>query len=74
MSSSMKNNQKDLKKVGLVSDHAYSVISVHEIENPKYKNPKIKLLKLRNPWGHQEWSGDWSDSSHLWTPELKDML
>jgi len=34
----MKNNHKDLKKVGLVSDHAYSVISVHEIENPKSKH------------------------------------
>ena len=38
MGSSMKSNHKDLKKVGLVSDHAYSVISVHEIDSPKSKH------------------------------------
>jgi calpain-15 len=31
-------------------------------------------LKLRNPWGHQEWNGDWSDLSDRWTPELKEKL
>eukprot|EP00494_Astrolonche_serrata_P023274 UN23532 len=31
----------------------------------------VKLVKLRNPWGKGEWTGDWSDSSKLWTPELK---
>ncbi len=36
LSGSLKN-LKDLKKVGLISDHAYSVISVHEIDNPKSK-------------------------------------
>jgi len=31
----------------------------------------VKLLHLRNPWGHKEWNGDWSDNSNLWTEELK---
>jgi len=26
---------------------------------------------MRNPWGDGEWTGDWSDGSNLWTPELK---
>ena len=34
----------------------------------------MKLVKLRNPWGGTEWSRDWSDSSSLWTPELKQQV
>ena len=32
------------------------------------------LLCLRNPWGHTEWMGDWSDASPLWTKRMKQML
>ena len=31
-----------------------------------------KVVELRNPWGHGEWSGDWSDNSKKWTKALKD--
>jgi len=48
------------QKGGLVPGHAYSVISASEYNN-------VKLLKIRNPWGHFEWEGDWSDKSDLWT-------
>ena len=34
----------------------------------------IRLVRMRNPWGHYSWSGDWSDNSPIWTPELRDML
>lgn len=26
---------------------------------------------MRNPWGQEEYNGPWSDSSGLWTPELR---
>ena len=29
---------------------------------------------MRNPWGHFSWTGAWSDSSDLWTPQLRDEL
>lgn len=29
---------------------------------------------MRNPWGKGEWTGDWSDKSDLWTPEIKKEL
>jgi calpain-15 len=50
---------------GLFDDHAYSLLSVHQLDGD------IRLLKIRNPWGSNEWTGDWSDSSDKWTPELK---
>ena len=53
---------------GVISGHAYSLISIHEL---KHRGKDIKLLKLRNPWGSGEWQGDWSDNSPLWTPQLK---
>lgn len=28
-------------------------------------------MKLRNPWGHYSWKGDWSDDSELWTEDLR---
>ena len=53
---------------GVISGHAYSLISIHEF---KHQGKEVKLLKLRNPWGSGEWQGDWSDKSQLWTPALK---
>ena len=50
---------------GVITGHAYSLISIHEFQ---HKGREVKLLKLRNPWGHGEWQGDWSDNSPLWTP------
>lgn len=29
------------------------------------------LLKVRNPWGHGEWQGDWGDDSKLWKSNPK---
>ena len=58
--------------LGLVSGHAYSLISIHEFHGGY--GPPLRLLKLRNPWGSGEWLGDWSDRSPLWTPELKQQV
>ena len=56
---------------GIVQGHTYTVLSVHEF---KYKGAYVKLIKLRNPWGHGEWKGAWSDTDEIWTDELKMML
>lgn len=57
--------------MGLISDHAYAVISLHEVDTDL---GIVQLIKMRNPWGHKEWMGDWSDSSDLWTPQLRKQL
>lgn len=31
-----------------------------------------KLYKVRNPWGSERYTGDWSDKSSLWTEILKE--
>uniref|UniRef100_A0A670I0U7 Calpain-3 n=1 Tax=Podarcis muralis TaxID=64176 RepID=A0A670I0U7_PODMU len=48
---------------GLVTGHAYSVTAVEEIT---FKGDKLKLVRLRNPWGQVEWNGAWSDNSDEW--------
>ena len=57
-------NDFKLQKIGLTPGHAYTVLGVLEINNEK-------VIKLRNPWGNFEFSGDWSDYSNKWTEELK---
>lgn len=44
---------------GLVPDHVYSVIDFLEEDG-------MKLVRLRNPWGHTSWKGDYSRSHKSW--------
>ena len=50
---------------GLAHSHAYTVVGVKELSNG------VKLVKMRNPWGSEGYSGPWSDGSSEWTDELK---
>ena len=59
---------KELQEMGIMFNAAYTIYEVKHID-------KYKLLKLRNPPGdHDEWKGDWSDRSPLWTKRLKRKL
>jgi len=40
---------------GLVTSHAYTILSAYEIN---IDGETLKLIKLRNPWGKGEWKGD----------------
>eukprot|EP01043_Picozoa_sp_COSAG02_P093237 COSAG02_NODE_29774_length_563_cov_0.989224_1_plen_129_part_10 len=48
-------------QMGLVLNHAYSLLDVWE--GQRRNGERIKLLKLRNPWGEGEWKGKWSAGS-----------
>eukprot|EP00598_Pedospumella_elongata_P001962 CAMPEP_0184979376 /NCGR_PEP_ID=MMETSP1098-20130426/9690_1 /TAXON_ID=89044 /ORGANISM="Spumella elongata, Strain CCAP 955/1" /LENGTH=351 /DNA_ID=CAMNT_0027502687 /DNA_START=199 /DNA_END=1251 /DNA_ORIENTATION=+ len=50
-------------KSSIAAGHAYSVL---KIKTPHLTTKKLRLLKIRNPWGGFEWDGDWSDNSPLW--------
>ena len=54
---------------GLIATHAYGVCGFTTVGD-------ISLVKLQNPWGHSEWTGDWSDKSEKWTehPEVAEFL
>ena len=65
-----KNTNLDtLSKMGLITNHAYSVIGTAVLKKPN--GSEIQLLKMRNMWGTNEWIGDWSDQSLKWTQEFK---
>ncbi|XP_048188849.1 calpain-3 isoform X2 [Perognathus longimembris pacificus] len=49
---------------GLVKGHAYSVTG---LEEATFKGEKVKLVRLRNPWGQVEWNGSWSDGWKDWS-------
>nr|CAH7759709.1 unnamed protein product [Callosobruchus chinensis] len=56
------------ERSGLVPTHAYAVMDVQTVKD-------VKLLKLKNPWSHLRWRGNYSelDAKH-WTPELQRQL
>lgn len=53
---------------GLIAGHAYTLISAVQLDCGH------RLLRLRNPWGQMEWSGDWSDTSSMWNEAIKDEI
>uniref|UniRef100_A0A8C7SBP5 Calpain-3 n=1 Tax=Oncorhynchus mykiss TaxID=8022 RepID=A0A8C7SBP5_ONCMY len=56
-------NSSMITLTGLVKGHAYSVTAVEESQ---HKASKVRLVRLRNPWGQVEWNGPWSDNSKEW--------
>ena len=51
-------NEPDEEDMGLIAGHAYSM---EDYKTVSYRGKKTQLVKLRNPWGEGEWTGDWGD-------------
>jgi calpain len=58
-----KEDVEHVRSTGLVAKHAYAINGVTQVE---YGDGTVNLVRLRNPWGHTEWDGAWSDSSEEW--------
>ncbi len=71
MGCSIQSNPKEKNKVeadagnGLHMGHAYSFLAadVIDVKDAEGKASKLKLVKLRNPWGRGEWEGAFNDRS-----------
>ncbi len=58
-----------VRRDGLVTSHAYSLLRAVEVPPPpgSWFTEKVRLVQLRNPWGDdKEWTGAWSDASSKW--------
>eukprot|EP01106_Pelomyxa_sp_JSP_P017441 TRINITY_DN711_c0_g1_i4.p1 TRINITY_DN711_c0_g1~~TRINITY_DN711_c0_g1_i4.p1 ORF type:complete len:613 (-),score=122.87 TRINITY_DN711_c0_g1_i4:68-1906(-) len=62
----------EIGKTGILAFHAYTLLDCCRLCPPGGK--KVKLLRLRNPWGQTEWKGRWSDGSKEWSPEILQAL
>lgn len=59
-------------KDGLHTGHAYSILDVAEVNTGLLgTGTTFRLVKIRNPWGSGEWTGDWGDKSEMWNKEPK---
>lgn len=67
---------------GLCGNHAYSLLAAYALVGSgsgyrlaqEGEKADLRLVKIRNPWGKGEWSGEWSDSDSKWTPQLRTLL
>ena len=60
------SSDQEANEDGLANNHAYTVIGVTTLSNEQ------RLVKLRNPWGSEDYHGAWSDDSENWTEALKE--
>uniref|UniRef100_H2VAK9 Calpain-3 n=1 Tax=Takifugu rubripes TaxID=31033 RepID=H2VAK9_TAKRU len=52
---------------GLVKGHAYSIIGLTEVRKVVANKAKVRLIRLRNPWGIVLWKGPWCPNSKEWS-------
>lgn len=55
--------------LGLPNGHAYSLLGAYIVKDAS--NKTHRLIKLRNPWGFDVYTGAWNDTSALWTTSLR---
>lgn len=57
------------EEYGLVGFHAYTLLGVVDLKTDG--ESVQRLIKLRNPWGVEMYTGDWNDNDSRWTDDFK---
>uniref|UniRef100_A0A673BNW5 Calpain-3 n=1 Tax=Sphaeramia orbicularis TaxID=375764 RepID=A0A673BNW5_9TELE len=60
------NKKQNGTRKALGEGHAYSIIALEECDE-NGKDTKIRLIRLRNPWGFVLWKGPWCANSKEWS-------
>ena len=50
---------------GLVAGHVYTILGVSEVTS---EGKSQRLVKLRNPWTTENYTGPWAENDPKWTP------
>lgn len=60
---------EELNENGLLVGRTYKILDMAEVEG-------LKLLKMKNLYGNDSWTGRWSDKHFSWNdhPKLRDTL
>ena len=53
-----------MNETGLIANHSYTVLAFYTLSNG------VRLIKMRNVWGQDYYTGPWSDKGELWTEEI----
>jgi len=58
--------------IGIKNDHAYSILAATCVEDTS--GFLAKIVKLRDPNGKMNWTGDWSIDSSKWIPSCQEQM
>ena len=64
VTSAIYEKTNEIRQKGLHGGHGYSLVKLAYVETSD--GGRVRLLQLRNPWGNDEFNGDWSDRSAKW--------
>jgi len=56
---------------GLPGGHAYTVLGAQKLYGEKGELVE-KMVKMRNPWGSEVYTGKWNDNDPVWTQFYRD--
>ena len=72
MCGTVRGDEPKAKKHGLVNGSTYNILFCEDIYDNS--NKKQSLIKFKNPWGANVWTGDYSEGSNAWTESIIEQI